>query len=365
MEFGRVPEEDLKSVKFKLPPDPEVNAKVLKGNKAKDIKVYLGCAKWGRPEWVGKIYPEKTREKNFLEHYVQHYNSIELNATHYKLYGATGIAKWDEKANSKEFKFCPKMYQGVTHRGNLKGKEFLTTEFLRGVLAFEKHLGPIFIQVNDRFSPNRKDELFDYLRSLPTDIDFFVEVRHPEWFANEAIKKEFFDTLHSLKMGAVITDTAGRRDCCHMALSIPKAFIRFVGNSLHETDYTRCDDWVKRIKLWLDTGIEEIYFFMHMHDEAKSPELTIYLSEKLNKDCGLTLQVPQFVQASAKAPAAKAPEPKQTVKKPPTKKPEAKKTVVKSMVTKKVAKKKIAKKKVVKKKAAKKNLPKKLAKKKK
>ena len=38
-------------------------------------------------EWVGKVYPEKTKEKDFLQYYVQHYNSIELNATHYKIYG--------------------------------------------------------------------------------------------------------------------------------------------------------------------------------------------------------------------------------------------------------------------------------------
>ncbi|MBS1598299.1 MAG: DUF72 domain-containing protein [Bacteroidetes bacterium] len=298
MEFGRVSEEELDSVKFELPVEPAANNKILKGEKAKNPKVYLGCAKWGRMEWVGKIYPEKTKEKDFLAHYVQHYNSIELNATHYKLYGAIGIAKWAEKAKGKDFKFCPKMYQAVTHRGSLKGKDFLTTEFLRGVLAFKEHLGPIFVQVSDTFSPKRKNELFDYLRSLPTDVEFFVEVRHHEWFSNENIRKDFFETLHKLNMGAVITDTAGRRDCCHMELTIPKAFIRFVGNSLHKTDYTRCDDWARRAKFWLENGMEDLYFFMHMHDEAKSPELSIYLAENLNKACGLNLHVPQFIKSS-------------------------------------------------------------------
>src|SRR5882724_6852784 len=143
MEFGKVPEEELNSVYFSLRAEPAGNKKILKGKKAKDAKVYLGCAKWGRTEWVGKIYPPKTKEKDFLAHYVQHYNSIELNATHYKIYGPTGIGRWADKAKGKDFKFCPKMYQGVTHKGGLKGKDFLTTEFLRGVLAFEKHLGPI------------------------------------------------------------------------------------------------------------------------------------------------------------------------------------------------------------------------------
>ena len=296
MEFGRVPENELDKIDFSLPKEPAENKIILSGKKNKNAKVYIGCAKWGRTEWVGKIYPPKTKEKDFLNHYVEHYNCIELNATHYKIYGAAGIAKWAEKAKGKDFLFCPKMYQGVTHRGALKGKEFITTEFFRGITAFEKHLGPIFVQVSDSFSPKRKNELFDYLGTLPKDMQFFLEVRHQEWFSNEAISKELFQTLTSLNMGAVITDTAGRRDCAHMHLPIPKAFIRYVGNSLHPTDYTRTDVWIERMKYWLDKGMEELYFFMHMHDEATSPELTVYLVDKMNAACGLNLIKPMFIE---------------------------------------------------------------------
>ncbi|MBC7720394.1 MAG: DUF72 domain-containing protein, partial [Pedobacter sp.] len=79
---------------------------------------------------MGKIYPPKTKEKDFLEQYVHHYNSIELNATHYKVYGAEGVAKWAAKAGNKDFLFCTKMYQGVTHSGSLANKDFITAEFL-------------------------------------------------------------------------------------------------------------------------------------------------------------------------------------------------------------------------------------------
>lgn len=305
MEFGRVPEEELKKVDFSLPAEPAENKKILKGKPAKHPKVYLGCAKWGRPEWVGKIYPHKTKEKDFLQHYVQHYNSIELNATHYRIWGEAGIKKWADKAKGMDFKFCPKMYQGVTHRGSLTGKEFVTNEFFRGIVAFGEHLGPIFIQVSDSFSPKRKEELFTYLRSLPTDLQFFLEVRHPDWFAKEKEKEDMFAFLRENKMGAVITDTAGRRDCAHMHLTIPKAFIRYVGNSLHKTDYTRCDAWVKRMKYWLDKGMQELYFFMHMHDEATSPELTVYLVDKMNKECGLDLIKPKFIDPGSTPPPKK------------------------------------------------------------
>ena len=286
----------MDSIDFSLPKEPVSNKKILSGKPAKESKVYLGCAKWGSSEWVGKIYPPKTREKNFLQHYVEHYNSIELNTTHYKIYGPAGIGKWKEKAKGKDFLFCPKMYQGVTHRGTLKGKEFLTREFLRGIRAFEEHLGPIFVQVSDTFSPNRKDDLFKFMVSLPKELQFFLEVRHPAWFSKEKEREELFDFLSANNIGAVITDTAGRRDCVHMRLTIPKVFIRYVGNSLHPTDYTRSDVWVQRIKYWLNHGMKELYFLMHMHDEATSPELTVYLADKINKECGLNLIMPKFIQ---------------------------------------------------------------------
>jgi uncharacterized protein YecE (DUF72 family) len=295
MEFGRVDLSELSNINFTLPPEPDYNKRILKGKPAKSPKVYIGCAKWGREEWVGKIYPKGTKEKNFLDHYVQHYNCIELNATHYKIYGANGIAKWAAKANGKDFMFCPKMYQGVTHRGSLKGKDFITTEFFRGIVAFEKHLGPIFVQVSDAFSTKRKQELFDFLQSLPKDLQFFLEVRHPDWFLKDAIRDELLNTLTSLNIGFVITDTSGRRDCAHMYLTIPKAFIRYVGNSLHATDYTRIDGWTKRMKYWLDKGLEELYFFMHMHDETYSPELTVYLVDQFNAATGMQLQKPKFI----------------------------------------------------------------------
>lgn len=298
MEFGRVPENELGQVDFSLPKEPAFNKQFLKGKPLKHPKAYFGCAKWGRTEWVGKIYPPKTKEKDFLQHYVEHYNSIELNATHYKIYGEAGIGKWAEKAKGRDFLFCPKMYQGITHRGSLKGKDFITNEFFRGIVAFKDHLGPVFVQVSDSFSPKRKEELFDYLKTLPTDLQFFLEVRHPDWFAKPDVQQEMFETLASLNMGAVITDTAGRRDCAHMHLTLPKTFIRYVGNSLHPTDYTRIDAWVKRMKYWLEHGLKELYFFMHMHDEATSPELTVYLVDKMNKECGVDLIKPKFLNSA-------------------------------------------------------------------
>lgn len=310
MDYGKVPVDQLTLIDFTLPSEPAANKKILKGKKAKKPKVYVGCAKWGRKEWIGKIYPKGTREADFLEHYLHHYNSIELNATHYQTYPPATIQKWAGKANGKKFLFCPKVSQSISHFSSFVNIENKTNAFLESVLAFGKHLGPIFLQVSDRFSPKRKENLYKYLGSLPTDLQFFLEVRNPDWFSDEAELKELLATLTRLNIGYIITDVAGRRDGVHMNLTVPKAFIRYVGNSLHPSDYTRIDEWVDRIKYWLDNGMKEVYFFMHMHDEAYSPELSIYLIDKLNTVCGLSLHKPEFVKKEEKPVAKKAKAPK-------------------------------------------------------
>ncbi|WP_205508529.1 DUF72 domain-containing protein [Longitalea arenae] len=297
MKFGKLPESELNTVDFNLPPEPAGNRKILGGVKKDAVKVHIGCPLWGVPGWIGKIYPAKAREKDFLANYVQHFNGIELNATHYKIYDEVAIAKWAEKADDRNFIFCPKLFQGITHQGGLRGKETMIMEFLQGVKAFKEHLGPVFIQLSDSFGPARKEELFTFLRSLPQEVSFFLELRHPDWFSRETIRKELFNTLYLLKTGAVITDTAGRRDCVHMHLTIPKAFVRFVANSLHPSDYTRLDAWIERIISWIEQGLQELYFFVHMDDELYSPELITYLTDKLNAACSLQLPQPRFIEA--------------------------------------------------------------------
>lgn len=295
MDFGRVPVEELANIDFSLPKEPAFNKTILGGKAVKSPKVYIGCAKWGRTEWVGKIYPPKAKEKDFLDHYVHHYNSIELNATHYKVYGEAGIKKWTAKAAGKDFKFCPKMYQGITHRGSLKGKNFITNEFFRGIVAFEEYLGPIFIQVSETFSPKRKEELFEFLQTLPAGLQFFMEVRHPDWFKNPGITQELFTRLKEMNIGAVITDTAGRRDCAHMHLTVPKVYYRFAANGMHPTDLDRINKLSERYKTWFKNGLEELYFILHPRDESIAPELSLIIANTIEEVCEVKTLKPRII----------------------------------------------------------------------
>jgi len=297
MEFGRVDHAELAAIDFSFPPDPQLTIDTLAAAKsAEPLKVHVGCAKWGRKEWLGKIYPPKTKDANFLDEYVKHFDSIELNATFYQTYGPATISKWAAKAEvNPNFKFCPKFSQSISHIRRLKNADDITTQFYEGILAFGDKLGPLFLQLGDNYTPKSLPELKAYLEHLPKDIPVFVELRHKDWFAVPANRDAVFGLFHELNIGAVITDASGRRDCVHMTLPTPHAFIRFVGNSLDKTDYLRIDNWVERIGQWRDMGLKSVWFFMHQHDERYSPELSDYTCEQFNKKLGLNLRRPYFL----------------------------------------------------------------------
>jgi len=296
MEFGRITSDELEQVDFKLPPDRKETTQLLAstGNKTKP-EIFVGCAKWGRKDWVGKIYPKGTKEADFLSHYARHFNCIELNATFYRMPTVAQTAGWKSKVGDN-FQFCPKFTDQITHIRRLKDVQELVDRFLEGISGFKESLGPIFLMPHPGMAPKTQDTIEAFIQSLPKDIRLFVEFRHPQWFEDAAAFESAFNMLQKNKAGAVITDASGRRDCVHMRLTTPEAFIRFVGNGLHPTDYTRVDDWVQRIKQWMTQGIERVYFFMHQHEELHSPELSKYLIQQLNKHCGLSIPEPEFVK---------------------------------------------------------------------
>ena len=85
--------------------------------------------------------------------------------------------------------------------------------------------------------------------------------------------------------------TIGARDIMHMRLTKNEAFIRFVGAN-HPSDYIRLDDWVLRLKEWVDSGLINIHFFIHQNVEEASPLLASYFIKKLNKELGTSLKIP-------------------------------------------------------------------------
>ena len=295
MDFGKV--ENIDEIDFTLPPDALQTEQMfagLKGHKKTEAQIFVGCAKWGRKDWVGQIYPNGTKEKDYFSVYAKNFNSIELNATFYRIPTEKTILDWKSKV-SKGFHFSPKFPQSITHIKRLKNALDLTLEFYDIIMRLEENLGTMFLQLPPNYGTKNYPDFEKYIDSLPGDIPVAVEFRHKDWYIESPVVNECFEMLKEKKIGTVITDAAGRRDCVHQRLTTPDAFIRFVGNSLHPTDYKRIDDWVQRLKTWLDKGLRNVYFYMHQHEEQHSPILVTYAIKEMNKRCGLSLQLPHLL----------------------------------------------------------------------
>ena len=81
-----------------------------------------------------------------------------------------------------------------------------------------------------------------------------------------------------------------------MELTTPHTMIRFVGNNLHETDYTRSDAWVKRIKNRREKGLKTPWFFVHQLDGDNSTAMYDYNIRLLNMELGVNLQPPRLIK---------------------------------------------------------------------
>ncbi len=295
MDFGKVANPD--EVDLSFPDDHKETTQIIAKNhdEAASPLLSVGCAKWGRADWIGQFYPRGTKASKFLSFYAQNFNSVELNATFHRMPDAGQTRSWASQSG-EGFLFFPKIHQSITHWQRLKGAERATHEFLVGIDGFADHLGTSFLQLPPNFSPKAFTALRDYLEAFPTEhYRLTVEFRHADWFGDRGTYDETFALLREQGVGAVITDTPGRRDVLHLRLTTPEAFIRFVGNNLHPTDYTRLDDWVERINEWIKTGLRRIAFFMHHPDELHSPTLITYFLQRLNERCGLSLHVPKLL----------------------------------------------------------------------
>ena len=150
-------------------------------------------------------------------------------------------------------------------------------------MAFEGNLGPSFIQTPPNFATKNFDVLASFLDELPENFEVFVELRHPGWYENQDLLEKVFVLLEQQQAGFIITDTAGRRDCVHMRLTTPSAFIRFVGNNNHPSDFDRLNVWADRIAGWNSKGIRSVYMFMHQPDEVHSPFLCKHVTERFKE----------------------------------------------------------------------------------
>ncbi len=288
MKFGSV--DNPAEIDFALPPDHQDTKKQLSKYKViNKPNLYVGCAKWNRADLKG-FYPRGTKDE--LAYYSTQFNSIELNATFYRIFSADVFAGWYDKT-PPHFRFFPKMFQGVTHWKRLNDFEGYLNEYLLNASNLKEKLEMPFVQMHGTFGPKNIDRLVPFFEAIPKDMQVAVEFRHTDWFNDEVVANELYDILEKYNATNVIVDSAGRRDLLHMRMTSDTAFIRYNGAN-HESDYDRLDDWLDRLEVWFSQGLQNIYFFVHQNIEKASPLLSAHFIEKANERFGTDLHIPNM-----------------------------------------------------------------------
>jgi uncharacterized protein YecE (DUF72 family) len=129
---------------------------------------FVGASGWSYPSWKPGFYPAGTDSRDFLSHYAQHFWTVELNTTGYRLPAEEQFRRWAAQT-PPGFVFAPKLPGG---RARMVG------EFSDRVRALGERLGPLRVQLK-----NERDEgmLELLLGSLDPELRLAFDLPYESW----------------------------------------------------------------------------------------------------------------------------------------------------------------------------------------
>jgi len=254
------------------------------------MKYFLGCPVWSWPTWRGSIYPTRATKKDWLKHYSTRFNTVEGNTTFYGIPTPEVAQRWaDETAQG--FRFALKFPKSISHEKRLVNAEQETNLFLEvlSILHSGDRLGPTFLQLSPQFSPANFQQLEDYLRNLPRQFAYAVEVRHLDWFESKP-EEHLNHLLEELEIDRVIFDsrplysqpptTESETKSQNRKPRIPirlqatsrHPMIRLIGRDDVDIVQPWVESWTDQVILWMENGLTP-YVFTHAPDDQFAPQI--------------------------------------------------------------------------------------------
>jgi uncharacterized protein YecE (DUF72 family) len=219
--------------------------------------IRIGCSGWNYQHWRnGVFYPPRLPARRWLEYYAEHFDTVEVNSTFYRLPRENAVANWARESPSG-FLFAVKMSRYVTHIKRLRDLPPSLELFYSRIrpLVGSPKLGPMLWQLPGTF--HRDDErLARALELLPAGRHCF-EFRHESWFVDEV-----YELLRSHGVALVIGDTPTRPFQAR-ELTADWTFIRFHhGTRGRNSNYSQreLEEWAKRIGAWAEQVDVYVYF---------------------------------------------------------------------------------------------------------
>jgi uncharacterized protein YecE (DUF72 family) len=170
--------------------------------------------------WRGLFYPDELPQKRWFEFYSAEFDTVEINATFYRLQRTSTFEKWRSQA-PPGFLYAVKANRFITHMKKLKESKEPLRKFFTPAKHLKETLGPILYQLPANF---HKDvpRLEAFLKSLPGGVEHAFEFRDKSWYDDEV-----FGALDKRGAGVVVHDMTGSESPLVAVGSL--AYLRFHG----------------------------------------------------------------------------------------------------------------------------------------
>lgn len=260
-------------------------------NHSVTLPYYLGCPVWACAEWTGTLFSSAAKRHEYLHQYSMSFNTVEGNSTFYGLPSLDTVRRWCDQT-LPGFRFALKFPRSISHDKQLVEAEAETRDFLAvlEILAANERLGPSFLQLGPAFSGRQLPVLASYLRELPTEFPFAVEVRHEDYFDQHGHEERLDELLRRLQIDRVNFDSralfsapasdeheaeAQRRkpnSPLRQSITAGRPLLRLIGRNDISTALPWIEEWTPIVATWIAAGTTP-YVFCHTPHDRHAPEM--------------------------------------------------------------------------------------------
>jgi uncharacterized protein YecE (DUF72 family) len=238
--------------------------------------VRIGCSGWNYAHWRnGVFYPPRLPAARWLEHYAQHFDTVEVNATFYRLPKRSSVARWVEQT-PPGFVFSVKASRYLTHIKRLADLGPGLERFYACIepLLDSTKLGPLLWQLPPNFK--RDDErLAAALERLPKGQRHAFEFREASWF-----HPDVYALLREHRLALVIGDRPEVHPFQSHELTTDFTFIRFhSGTRGRRGNYSESEleEWARRFERWP----VDVFAYFNNDREGFAPANATWLRRRL------------------------------------------------------------------------------------